>query len=325
MNLAPEELVLNVPDVKSLVWDGDDLIDWVMGGQRISLSGAIQPPGIYHSYRFDSAIASPSGRFTALFEKLGTKALLLDHGKLSRELNRSYYCADVYEYPISFLSLPDGTEAIAHCPRDYCRIDIEIAETGRCLTDAANRKPADIFHSRLSVSPGGTSLLSAGWIWHPLGVACLWPLEAVLADSRVLDESAISLSFDNEVESAVFLGQDRLAVATGNNYPDGPPSSESLCILNAADGSLLARHHLAFTAGTLVPFSSDLVLSLHQHPRLLSTLDGRVVYEWPHLKTGQQTSSIIQHLDAIPIFAKHPQLPMFAVVDEEKITVVTVK
>jgi len=114
MNLAPEELVLNVPDVKSLVWEGDDLIDWVMGGQRISLSGAIQPPGIYHSYRFDSAIASPSGRFTALFEKLGTKALLLDHGKLSRELNRSYYCADVYEYPISFLSLPDGTEAIAH-------------------------------------------------------------------------------------------------------------------------------------------------------------------------------------------------------------------
>jgi hypothetical protein len=85
-----------------------------MGGQRISLSGAIQPPDIYHSYRFDSAIASLSGRFTALFEKLGTKALLLDHGKLSRELNRSYYCADLYEYPISFLSLLDGTEAIAH-------------------------------------------------------------------------------------------------------------------------------------------------------------------------------------------------------------------
>jgi hypothetical protein len=139
MSLTPEELVLNVTGVKSLVWEGDDLIDWVDGGKRISLSGSIQPSGVHFSYRFDSAITSPSGRFTALVEKLGTKALLLDHGKLSRELNKSFYFADAYEYPISFLSLPDGTEAIAHCPRDYCRIDIEVAETGQCLTEAADR------------------------------------------------------------------------------------------------------------------------------------------------------------------------------------------
>jgi len=64
---------------------------------------------------------------------------------------------------------------------------------------------------------------------------------------------------------------------------------------------------------------------MHHHPRLLSTRDGSVVCEWPHLKTGQQTSSIIHHLDVIPVFAKHPRLPRFAVVDGEKITVVTVK
>ena len=64
---------------------------------------------------------------------------------------------------------------------------------------------------------------------------------------------------------------------------------------------------------------------MHHHPRLLSTHDGSVLFEWPHLKTGQQTSSIIHHVDSIPVFAKHPTLPKFAVVDGEKITVVTVR
>jgi hypothetical protein len=242
--VTSEELVLDVAGVKSLVWDGNDLVDWVAGGKRIALSGAVHPSGCYFAYRFDSAISSPSGRFAALFEKLGTKALLLDRGKVSRELDRSYYCAHAYEFPIGFLSPPDGTEAIAHCPRDYCRIDIDVAETGQCLTDAADRKPADIFHSRLSTSPGGTALVSAGWIWHPFGVASLWSIEAVLGNPRLLDKSAIPLALDNEVESVAFLDEDRLAVATGTESLDGEITGESLCIVSTADGRLLAHLRL---------------------------------------------------------------------------------
>ena len=145
-----------------------------------------------------------------------------------------------------------------------------------------------------------------------------------MRDPRTLDESAVPLSIDNEVESVAFLNEDLLAVGVGKESLSEAPSAEALCILRAVDGSLLHRRPLAFPSGTLVPFGPDLVLALHSHPRLLSALDGSVALEWPHLDTGKQTSSIIHHIGALPVFAKHPNRPMFAVADAPKITVITV-
>jgi hypothetical protein len=321
--MKAEAAVFDVPNVKSLVWDGDDLVDWVAVGRRISLNGEVRSLGVNYTYRFDAAITSPSGRYTALYERLGTKALLLKRGEIVRELNRSHYCADDYEYPIAFLTLRDGSEAIAHCPQDYCRIDIEVAATGRCLTDSAKRDPKDVFHSRLSAGPGGSFLASAGWIWHPFGIACLWPVEAVLADPTRLDASAVPLSISGEVESVAFVDAELLAVAIGNES-FGEGHTEGLGILRVADGSLIRFHPFPFSLGTLVSFGPDHVLTLHDHPRLINVKNGTIEMEWPDLDTGKQTSSIIHHLDPLPPFAKHPDRPMFAVADTEKVTVVTV-
>jgi hypothetical protein len=90
-----------------------------------------------------------------------------------------------------------------------CRIDIEDAETGRCLTDWGPRNPSDVFHSRLQQSPGRTWLASAGWVWHPFDVACLWNLKAVLQDPTVLDRSQVVLTTDEEV-TRIGCGAERL-------------------------------------------------------------------------------------------------------------------
>src|SRR6476660_7385493 len=86
--------------IHSLSWCGDELVDWVGGARRFSLDGAEQRAAVHYAYRFDSAIASPDGRFSVIYERQGTKGLLLDNGKIVRELNRSFYCADAYEYPL---------------------------------------------------------------------------------------------------------------------------------------------------------------------------------------------------------------------------------
>ena len=104
---------------------------------------------------------------------MGTKGLLLHNGKILRELNRSSYHANAYEYPVALFHEPGGRLLLAHCPEGYCRIELKEAETGRALTASADRKPSDVFHSRLAASPCGKRLLSAGWVWHPWGaVAC---------------------------------------------------------------------------------------------------------------------------------------------------------
>jgi hypothetical protein len=54
---------------------------------------------------------SPSGEFAVIYTRLGTKGLVLHRGKIIREINRSFYHADVYEYPIGLAALKNGREA----------------------------------------------------------------------------------------------------------------------------------------------------------------------------------------------------------------------
>ena len=50
--------------------------------------------------------------------------------------------ASAYEYPVALFNDPDGRVLLAHCPGNYCRLELEEAETGRG-TASADRKPSD--------------------------------------------------------------------------------------------------------------------------------------------------------------------------------------
>lgn len=153
------EIAVKAP-VRSLCWNGDSLIDWAGGNRIFELDGKVSHPSVSWAYRFDAAVQSPSGHVAVIYERLGTKAILLDRGKCIRELNRSFYHAHVYEYPIVLFEHPDGRELIAHCPEDYNQLEIEEVATGKRLTESSSRKPADFFHSRLQVSLDQTRLLT---------------------------------------------------------------------------------------------------------------------------------------------------------------------
>lgn len=318
-----DEIRIRAADVRSLHWQGDHLVDWVAGERRFFLDGTIENSRVIWSYRFDSVVVSRSGRFVAPYEKLGTKALLLEDGKLLRELNRSFYHADAYEYPIAFLTLPDGSEAIAHCPQDYCRLDFENAATGECLTDHSDRKPTDFFHSRLNVSPHGRWLASAGWVWHPIDLVTTFCVSSALENPNLLDQGT-GCPFDADVQSVSFLEDDRLLASLGNEGPGSSFTKTALAILDIGQRTIVRATTLPSPAGSIIPFGNGMVLCLYEHPRLRRISDGNVVLEWPHLPTGKQTSSIIHHLDPIPPIAKHPNKPMFAVADNKNITVVRI-
>jgi hypothetical protein len=105
-----------------------------------------------------------------------------------RELNRSYYQAAKYRYPVALFTMQDGRTGLVHCPFEYNRLDVEDALTRRLLTVGESPERADIFHSRLMVSPSGRYLLSAGWVRHPVDVVVVYDLHhQALADRSVLD------------------------------------------------------------------------------------------------------------------------------------------
>lgn len=216
---------------RSLVWDGDGLVDWVGGGTRWSMVD-LSPDDVGGGYGFgaDRAVMSPSGRFSVVYIERGTKGVILDRGNILREINRSYYHADAYAYPVALGQLPDGSEVIAHCPDEYNRIEIETLADGKRLTRRRG-KPDDTFHSRLMFSPNSRHLLSAGWWWHPFETACVFDVEAALAKPITLDRPAWEMhnpfpdvGMDPEVRAACWIDDDRVIVTTSTEFDDDEDS-----------------------------------------------------------------------------------------------------
>ncbi|MGB0495513.1 MAG: hypothetical protein ACPGJI_04085, partial [Kangiellaceae bacterium] len=209
---------LKADNIRSLSWQGNNLIDWVSGGHTYTLNGETKKRNINYAYPFDSAVVSSSGIYSVVFANNQTKGLLLKNGEIIREINRSYYQAHAYDFPIAFSILNSGQEILVYCPKDYCRIDIEEIETGKVLTDFVDRNPSDCFHSRLAVSPNGRLLLSAGWVWHPLDVVGLYDLSASLEDPTKLDSPFEKPPGYWEVSSAAFLNDALVFVSTSDEF-----------------------------------------------------------------------------------------------------------
>lgn len=324
-------------DIHSLCWRNDQLVDWVGGGREFAADGTEQPARVSWGYRFDAATASPDGRFAVIYERLGTKGLLLRDGKIVRELNRSYYHAEAYEYPIALFNDQNGRVLLAHCPGDYCRLELEEAETGRPLTASADRKPQDFFHSRLAASPHGKRLLSAGWIWHPLDLVACFDLTQALADPRHLDERhGLSSSFNPglaEESSACWLDDDHLAVAASSE-PEGESSEGAvgphlrpcgLAVYDVVNRTCLQAFQMNEPLGTIIALGKRHVLSLYRHPKLVDLSTGDVIHIWSELHSGLQDGSIVWHLDddaKPPPMAFDAARKRFAILNGEKVTII---
>ncbi len=303
--------------VRSLCWRGDELIDWA-GSERYQLDGTSSGLGAIYAYRFDHAISLHHREYVVLYEQLGTKGLILKSGSIVREINRSFYQAHVYEYPVTLFTLADGREVIAHCPDQYNVIEIEEVESGKRLTSRTGES-ADFFHSRLQVSTNGKFLLSAGWIWHPFDTIQLFDIALALQTPESLDQNWHSdlINADvREIQSAAFNGPD-LIVFGGESEEETP----CLGVYSIQANSVLTSCGLDSPAGTLMPLG-DVAVSFYKNPKLLDLATGKVLIRWPELSTGQQNSSIVHHIDPVPPIALDPLNQRFAVAESEAITVV---
>jgi hypothetical protein len=136
-----DRIELAAAGARALAWVGGELYDVAAGWMRFPLDGS-SPERRYAGYgpRFDAAVVAPKGDLVALLESTGTKGLLLESsGRLVREVDRSFYHADAYRYPLALFTLPDGRSGLVHCPKAYNRLEIEDARTGELLTAGPER------------------------------------------------------------------------------------------------------------------------------------------------------------------------------------------
>lgn len=329
----------------SLVWEGDTLVDWVAGGNRYFPDGTFESANRVFSDRFNGAVALPDGRCAAIFERRWTSGLLIINNlenpeythirtgervysfrKIDlREIKRSYYEADAYEYPIALFYLPDGRPALLHCPDEYNRLEIDLLETGERLTASDSRQPADCFHSRLQVSPSGRYALSAGWVWHPVDSLWVFDLHKALEDPRHLDEDN---AVENDVSSAVFLNDEYIALSI---TADVCHAAADLLGKSQIDLYSLEKEQVVNSVGvdlehiSLLPTPNDrYVWDIHRYPKIIDLHTGAVVAECPELITNGPASSIDLNFDPAehPPYALHPDRRRLAVGTKEGIGII---
>ena len=316
-------------DVQSLVWDGDTLIDWAGGGCRFALDGTVTDRPVRYAYSFDAAALSPSGEYVALIARGETKAVLLHNGSIVRQLNRDFYHAEVYPFPLTFARLPDGREVVIYCPEDYRRLEIEDLVTGERITSPAKRDPVDIFQAGLSVSPSGRWLLSAGWVWHPVHVANFYDLHAAARDSAMLDKATFEPPGRWEVSSGAFVDDETAMVGTlteffgdENDPIEDRPGKHAVAVWRIGSDSYSKTIKLTHPPGALMPVGANFVVTFYEHPRLYDLSTGSLVQEW-QIDSGKQTGAITW-ANLPPPIALQPERARFAVATPSEIHVVEI-
>lgn len=280
-------------------WLDDYIVDWRSGGKKYFLDSRsdTQQIGYYYAFGFDGSISSQDGKYTLLYKRLGTKAILLHDNVMLREINRSYYCAEAYEYPAAFVSIGHKTYLV-HCPMQYCQLDFEDVETGKIVTNMKERNPADIFHSRLSVSADNKYLMVSGWVWHPLDTVQLYDVAACLQNPLLLDETDAIMRFGTEINTASFINNEHILIgATDEESGDDEHLPElpqkHIAIWKFRSNELLSTTKVNGEFGNLFAINEQYAWDMYRFPKIIHISTGEIIASLEEIDTGKQNSSIM--------------------------------
>lgn len=317
--------------LQTISWLNNSIIDWANSGRQYFLDGHVKEMGsYYYAFPFDTAVTSDNGIYAVIYQKLGTKGLLLKNGKLLREINRSYYQADVYEFPVSFVTAQNGKTYLIHCPNDYCQIDFEEVESGEIVTNLKERKPSDFFHSRFELSPDNRTLISKGWAWHPYDFVEVFDIEECIVNPLLLDKSKLRPNVDAEICAASFIDNNRLLIGSPSETEpfDETPSEKlkpgQIAIWNIKTMEISKPLTPNFiVGGHLTAIDETYAWDLYDYPKIVNYKTGIVEDKIEDISTGKQKSSIIHHLDNLPNIAFNKHTKQVAIAINRQLEILT--
>lgn len=324
-----ESIKFEFPGVQTICWCEDHLVDWVSGCMAIELDGAIRESRVSYGYKFNAAVQSSCGRYAVIYEKCGTKGLVLRDGEIVREINRSYYHADVYEYPLAIYSRQNEEPVLAHCPDGYNVLVLEELVTGKPLIEGFDRESPDYFHSRLTVSSDGNALISAGWVWHPFDCLEAYDISQPLESITRLDSPLKIPRIDGEVSSADFIDSSRILVCTSqeslddDDFDGSAVGPSSIAVINIKEANIESIVNDTLEHGTIYVLDGESFLSFYEYPKQISIRTGEVIRAWNHIDSGKQLSSILMGTELPPSIAVDRDNRRFAVAGEDTVSIVT--
>jgi len=312
--------------LRTIDWFDDKIFDWNSAGTQYSENGEKTQLHKYHfGFDCDGSITSENGEYVLIYQKLGTKGLLLKNGELLREINRSYYQSSVYEFPAIFFSFKNRTY-LAHCPFGYNQIDFEDVETGEIITNKSERDPQDFFHSRLEVSKDNKHLISKGWFWHPFDSIELFNIEECIAEPKLLDQGKSIPEVTSEICSASFIDNNQILVCASNEEPlddenEEPIPPGHIAIWNIETNEISHSAKINGEFGNIFAIDDKICWDLYNYPKIIDLKSGEVIDKMEEIDSGKQGSSIIHHLSDLPKIAFNKKTKQIAIAKNNTIEI----
>jgi len=311
--------------VESVSWLGNEVVDYIRGNTftiDFNWSDITEKTNNYWemllAFNFDAAINSSDGKYVFIYEKLGTKWLLFKDWEILREINRSYYHANSYEYPAAFTTI-DWKTYLVHCPIEYSQIDLEDVETGEIVTNIKSRNSTDVFHSRFEVSPNGKYLLSKGWIWHPIDYVFVFDLEAWLKNPCLLDRGISIEDFPCEFNTACFKDDEIVLLGVFDEFNNWDIFKiNSILAWDFKKNEIKSSVEIDKTIWNLFPIDDQYCWDLFNYPKIINFKTGEVIDYNEEIFTWNQTSSIIYHLEDKISYSYNRKLKAIAIKTKDK-------
>lgn len=319
-------------NLQTMSWLNDRIIDWANAGRLFfSQNGQIEKMGVYNfAFPFDSSVISDNGIYSVIYQKLGTKGLLLKNGNPLREINRSYYCANVYEYPVTFATAKNEKTYLIHCPNKYCQIDFEDVESGEIITKHPDRKPSDFFHSRFEVSSDNKTLLSKGWMWHPYDFVEIFDIEECIENPLLLDNSKLSPEVDAAICTASFINNTSILIGSPNDSepfnhdPSDKLKNGQIAIWDISTNAVSKPITPQFTVGGyLIAIDETYAWELYDFPKIINYRTGVVEDKIEDIFSGNQISSIAHHLTDLPKISVNQTTKQVAIYNKDVIEILS--
>jgi hypothetical protein len=249
-------------------------------------------------------------------------------------VNRSFYHANSFRFPVHLFQGPQGATLLAHCPDDYNRLELENALTGERMTASDLRNPQDYFFTGLTTNPSASRIASAGWYWHPWNAVEVFDLRAAISNPIALDRPTCEiprvLAESAEESAAAWLTDDLLLVSSSSEpeeshfeskLPEPRLRPNGLSILDVTRGKYVRAFQFDEPIGAMMPVGQALVVAFHRHPRLISLATGETLHRWDSIPGSETVGPIAS--DTGPPLALDPTGARFAVAHDGKITLVT--
>ena len=312
--------------LQTICWFKDVIVDWASAGILYLSDGKETQLGKYHyPFNCDSSIISSDGQYAFIYQKLGTKGLLLKKGELLREINRSYYWANSYEYPAAFVTIKDVTYLI-HCPLEYNRLDFENVETGEIITNIPERAPSDVCHSRLEIDHSSKFLMSKGWLWHPLDIVEVFNIKECIKNPLLLDKSNLIPGVGVEICTASFVSESKILIGSSDEIVDEDIldlPSKHVAIWDLTSNQIIDAARVDGEFGNLFAINEKFAWDTLNFPKIINIKTGEIVDKETSIYSGQQKSSIISNPDKLARIAFNHQTKQLAIANDKKIEVLT--